>query len=525
MNNTSGASRSPWTDVAGSETGEAPARDLNVDVCVIGAGIAGVSVGHALVREGLSVVILDDGPVDGGETSRSTAHVTSVIDGGYARLEELHGENGARLAHASHAAAIERIDMLVREERIDCDFTRLDGFLFAAPRAPPEHLAREFAAALRAGALVRSFERSPLPGLDLGACLRFSDQGQLHPLRYLAGLTEAFVRLGGRLFRGAHVVVVHDGEPVRVELEGGHVVTAGSVVVATHAPFTTMVVMHTKQAAYRTFVVAAEVPRDSVPHVLMWDTDDPYHYVRVAPARGNDRSDLLLVGGEDHKTGQADDADVRFARLEQWMRERFPTAGKVSRRWSGQLLETLDHLAYIGLEPGSDHVYLVTGDSGLGFTHATIAAMLLPDAIAGRENPWKELYAADRKPLRAASDYLRENLNAVAQLVDLVKPGEAASVDDIARGSGAIVRRGLHLTAVYRDASGGVHERSAVCTHLGCIVHWNSMETSWDCPCHGSRFDTEGRVLAGPAAMPLSEAWSRDEKPVDPATSGAASAP
>jgi glycine/D-amino acid oxidase-like deaminating enzyme/nitrite reductase/ring-hydroxylating ferredoxin subunit len=456
-------------------------------------------------------VILDDGPVGGGETSRSTAHITTAIDGGYSRLEALHGEADARLAHQSHAAAIDRIAAIVREESIDCDFERLDFFLFAALDSLPEDLTREFQAAKRAGAAVVAFEHSPLPTLAFGACLKFPDQAQLHPLRYLDGLSAAFVRLGGRVFRGAHVCAVHDGEPVRVEIEGGRFVNARSAVVATHSPFTTLVAMHTKQAAYRTFVIAAECPRGSVPHALIWDTADPYHYVRVDPARVSGEFDLLLVGGEDHKTGQADDADARFARLEAWMREHFPMAGEVRRRWSGQLLETLDHLAHIGLEPGAKHVYLVTGDSGLGFTHATIAGMLLPDAIAGRDNPWANLYAAERKPLRAAKDYLRENLNVAAQFADRLKRGEAASADDIPRGGGAILRRGLHLVAAYRDSEGTVHERSAVCTHLGCVVHWNSTESSWDCPCHGSRFDTEGRALAGPATKPLAEAAPHED--------------
>lgn len=518
------ALRSPWVSASAPAPRESPAHDLHVDVCVIGAGVAGVSVGHALAREQRSVVILDDGPIDGGETSRSTAHLTSAIDGGYARLEELHGENGARLAHDSLSAAIERIDALVREEGIDCDFMRLEGFLFAAASSPPGQLRDELGAASRAGAPVQSLAAAPFPGLEPGACLRFPGQGQLHPLRYLAGLTSAFVRHGGRIFRGAHALDVHDGEPARVELEGGRSVTASAVIVATHSPFTTRVAMHTKQAAYRTFVIAAECPRGSIPPVLMWDTGDPYHYVRIVPASGADAHDLLLVGGEDHKTGQADDADARFERLEQWMRARFASAGDVRRRWSGQVLETLDHLAYIGLQPGAQHVYVITGDSGMGFTHATIAAMLLPDALAGRTNPWKELYAADRKPLRATGDYLRENLNVAAQFADLLKPGEAASVDDIAPGGGAVVRRGLHLTAVHRDEQGNLHERSAVCTHLGCVVHWNTAETSWDCPCHGSRFDVEGLVLAGPATKPLPEPAQREGEAVEHEPQGASKA-
>ncbi|HUR29650.1 MAG TPA: FAD-dependent oxidoreductase, partial [Planctomycetota bacterium] len=248
-----------------------------------------------------------------------------------------------------------------------------------------------------------------------------------------------------------------------------------------------------------------ECEAGGIPQVLMWDTADPYHYVRVDPARTPGGCDLLLVGGEDHKTGQADDASERFQRLEAWMREHFPEANAVRYRWSGQVLETLDGLAYIGREPGAKHVFLSTGDSGMGLTHGTIAGMLLTDLIQGRESPWSDLYAPDRKPMRATGEFLRENLNVAAQYSAYVRPAEASGEDELANGSGAVLRRGVHLVAAYRDSSGNLHERSAICTHLGCVVHFNSAETTWDCPCHGSRYDVDGKVVNGPASRPLAE--------------------
>jgi len=497
---------SPWAAKAVLPRGEPLPPDTSADVCVIGAGIAGLSAALMLQRLGRSVAVLDDGRPGSGETARSSAHLSSAIDDGFAHVEEVRGSDEARLAYESHAAAIDLIEGLVRKERIDCGFRRVDGFLFAAPGRPADELARELAAAARAGARVEEVERAPIPALDVGPCLRFRDQAQMDPLAYLYGLLAAFLRGGGRLFAG-HAVSVRDGDPAVVEIGGGRTLAARAVVVATNSPFTTLVAMHTKQAPYRTFVVAAECPRGTFPQVLLWDTGHPYHYVRVEPAARPDEPDLLLVGGEDHKTGQADDADERYERLEQWMRPRFPAAGQVRHRWSGQVLETLDGLAYIGREPGASNVYLATGDSGMGLTHGTIAAMLLSDLIVGRENPWTHLYAPDRKPLRAAGDFLRENLNVAAQFADYVKPGEARSSLYIAPGTGAVVLRGLHRVAAYRDPEGNLHERSAICTHLGCVVHFNSAETSWDCPCHGSRFGIDGRVLNGPASKPLPGAW------------------
>ena len=505
MKSDSGKSVSSWMQAALPAYGQPLPSDLESDVCVIGAGIAGLSTAYLLAREGRSVVVLDDGPVGGGETGRTSAHLSSAIDDGFVRIEELHGAEGAQLAYQSHGAAIDRIEAIAREEGIECAFERVEGLLFAAPGRPEDELSREFAAARRAGARVEFCESSPLAGLALGACLRYANQAQMHPLEYLAGLAEAFTRQGGRIHCGAHVVEVEDGEPVRIRVADGRSLRARSVVVAAQSPFTLRFAIHTKQAPYRTFVVAAACPAGSLPHVLLWDTADPYHYVRVEPARDGEAHDLLLVGGEDYKTGQADDGAARYERLEAWMRDRFPEADEVLYRWSGQVLETLDGLAYIGREPGQKHVYLATGDSGMGLTHGTIAGMLLTDLILGRPNAWSELYAPDRKPVRAARQFLRENLNVAAQFADYAKPGEVASVDDIPNGSGAIVRRGVHRVAAYRDEHGELHERSAVCTHLGCSVHWNSGEATWDCPCHGSRFDTEGRVVNGPAYQPLAE--------------------
>jgi Rieske Fe-S protein len=209
---------------------------------------------------------------------------------------------------------------------------------------------------------------------------------------------------------------------------------------------------------------------------------------------------VLIVGGEDHKTGQADDADERFSRLEAWTRERFPQVQAFEFRWSGQVMEPVDSLALIGRNPlDSDNVYIATGDSGNGMTHGTIAGMLITDLIAGRANPWADLYDPSRKSLGAISEFARENLNVAAQYADVVTPGDVEDTGQIAPGKGAIVRRGLKKVAVYRDPDGALHERSAVCTHLGCIVRWNSLEKTWDCPCHGSRFQTDGHVVNGPA--------------------------
>jgi Rieske Fe-S protein len=244
-----------------------------------------------------------------------------------------------------------------------------------------------------------------------------------------------------------------------------------------------------------------------VTKALYWDTPDPYHYVRIQNVENKTGAyDLLIFGGEDHKTGQADDANRRFAALEKWTRTRFPMIEKIEFQWSGQVLEPVGGLAFIGRNPlDNDNVFIATGDSGNGMTHGTIAGILLTDLIMKRENDWEILYDPTRKTLRAAANFASENLNVATQYADLVTPGDVDSTDEIKPGEGAVIRRGLKKIAVYRDDSGALHERSAVCVHLGCIVDWNSKEKTWDCPCHGSRYDARGTVFQGPANRNLSE--------------------
>ncbi len=498
-------SLSCWMEVIEGRRSPVLENDLAAGLCVVGAGIAGLTTALMLARRGTTVVVLDDKEVGGGETARTTAHLSSAIDDRYVEMERIHGVEMTPLIAASHAAAIDTIEEIAREERIDCAFSRVDGYLVPADSAGVDLVRREAEAAHRAGLIDVVLMRPPNEWLDVGHCLRFPNQAQFHPLRYLAGLARAFERLGGLIYRGAHVMGVEEKEgSVQIETRRGHVVKAGSAVIATNTPIHEVLGVHLKQAGYRTYVIAGRVPRGSIPAALYWDTADPYHYVRLQEADSTvARFDRLIVGGEDHKTGQADNAATRFARLEGWARRHFPMMEDVEFQWSGEIMETFDGLAFIGRESDDTRVFIATGDSGMGMTHGTIAGMILSDQILGRESSWTELYSPRRRRMGALNAFARENLNVARQYAQLLAPGEVASVGEVAPGSGAIMRRGLRMIAVCRDVHGVVHERSAICTHLGCVVQWNSMEKSWDCPCHGSRFDAEGRVLHGPAVSDL----------------------
>ena len=487
-----------WTNTTDLPVCPALAEDLRVDVCIVGAGMAGMSIAYLLTRAGKSVAVLDDGPLANGQTSMTTAHLTCVLDERYFELERMHGEEGARLSAESHMTAINRIETIVASERIDCDFERLNGYLFLAPGEDEETLVRELAAAQRVGIDAALVDLAPKPPIERGRCLLFPNQAQFHPLNYVAGLARAIQRDGGRLFSMTHAESIQGGRPAQV-MAGGHVVTADSVVVATNAPVNDLVAIHTKQTAYMTYVIGARIPQGSVMRALYWDTGSPYHYVRLqTPATS--ATDILIVGGEDHRTGQTDDTTLHHLRLEQWVRDRYPFIEEIEYTWSGQVMQSIDGLGFIGRNPlDKENVYVVTGDSGTGMTYATIAAILITDLIEGRENPWQKLYDPSRKTLRTAPAYAKEAIRTVAQYADWITPGDVRSADDVPRDSGAVLKEGLAPVAIYRDPDGTLHRLSAVCVHLGCLVRWNATERTWDCPCHGSRYDRFGTVINGPA--------------------------
>ena len=506
---TSGSTVSNWLDTVEPIRYKPLMADASADVVVVGAGISGLSVAYNLVRSGKKVIVLEDGYVGSGETGRTTAHLSNALDDHYSELERYHGEEGAKLAAESHTEAIRFIEQTAAAEQIDCDFQRIKGYLYLHPTDKPKTLEDELAASHRAGLNTIMLETTPGFASGEGPCLEFPDQGQFHPLKYLKGIAEAFVSKGGELYTETRVTDISEGE-VRAN---GHVVKANAIVVATNTPINDIFTIHTKQYAYRTYVVGVKIPKGTVAPALWWDTGNqnsewrtmPYKYTRTQSF--DDQYDLIMCGGEDHKTGQADEEGIsvksRYNTLISWVRNHFPQAGEVAYQWSGQVMEPLDGIAFIGKNPGNDQIYIATGDSGNGMTHGTIAGILLADLINGKENKWATLYDPSRISLKTTGDFLEEVGNTNAQYVDLLTAGDTTSVDLIRAGQGAVVRTGLTKVAAYRDEQGKLHTYSAICPHLGCVVHWNPEEKSFDCPCHGSRFSCQGEVMNGPAKTNL----------------------
>lgn len=496
-----------WMHEGPAIAGSPLTADAQGDVVVIGAGIAGLSTAYELARLGKSVIVIDRGQIGRGMTARTTAHLASEIDDYYYRLIDVRGEGEARRYHESQVAAINRIEAICRDEAIDCDFRRLDGFLIPSEEGGVDLLEKELEACHKLGVAAEWAERAPIPGLESGRCLRFPEQGRFHPARYLAGLAKAIVARGGKLYADTvHVADWVENGGVVVETEAGPKIRAGAAVFATNSPTNDKVALHTKQMPMRTYAIAGRVPKGSVPDALVWDTLEAYHYVRIQEA--DDGHDWLIVGGEDHRSGEETDMDRRIGALAEWTRRRYPTFEKHEFAWSGQVMETVDFMPFSGRNPGSTNVYVHTGDSGQGITNGVAGSLTIAPLILGDDSRFAEVFDPSRKAASVpAFKELAEGLaGATKNLAGYLTPGEIRSADELKPGEGGILRDGLKKVAVSKDAQGTVTRRSAVCTHVGCIVHWNPFEQCWDCPCHGSQFAPDGQVLNGPAVTPLAEA-------------------
>lgn len=470
--------------------------DEFVDVAIVGGGITGLTTALLLALEGKSVAVLEARRLGAGVTGRTTAHLTAVLDTRYYTLEKAFGREGAKLAAESNAGAIRQIEAIVERYAIDCELERVPGYLFTERAEKVDELAHELVAVEKIGMEAEPASLPEALPLHAKAVIRFPGQAQFHPLKYIRGVAEALVRAGHRLFEETRVLSVDEGEPCTVHLENGATLRAEHVILATHAPLNA-VLLQPRLAQYRSYVVSGPVPH--APNGLFWDVEDPYHYVR---SRRGDVPELI-VGGGDHKTGKHDRAGEGFDEVVAFAARL--GLGEPTRAWSAQVVEPVDGLPFIGANLRSERVFVATGFSGNGMTFGTVAAQVLRDLCLGRGNRFADLYSTRRlKPLASLPSLLGENVDYPLHLLsDRVRPPDARRLEDIAPGEGKIVRVGGARLAVYRDETGALHALSPICTHMGCHVAFNAAERSWDCPCHGSRFDTRGAVLDGPATRPL----------------------
>lgn len=476
-------------------------KDLRVDVAIIGGGITGITAGILLMRAGKSVAVLENARVGAGETGHTTAHLTEIIDTRYYQLISDFGRSGAKQALDSSRAAIDQIQSLIAEYSLEqCAFSRVFGYLYTDHSKGIEDIEKEAEALKKLGVTAQLTDSTPLP-FPVARAIQIPNQAQFQPYNYVVQLASILNNAANcAVYEHTRVTEVHDGTPCTLTTDADIRVTATDVIVAANAPVNNWFFLHTKNYAYRTYALAAKLTAP-LTRALYWDNGDPYHYIRTFE---NESGEYVIVGGEDHKTGTKTDTLTCYENLEKYTRERFAIEA-IPYRWSGQIIEPADGLPYIGLNSLSKHTYVATGFTGNGMTFGTLAGMLITDQILGVENEWHSLYAATRiHPLASASNFVSENVDFPTYYIkDRISGADTKSVEDVRPNEGKLVTVDGEKCAVFRDAEGHVHTLSAVCPHMGCLVHWNNAEQTWDCPCHGSRFDGTGKLLNGPALTDL----------------------
>ncbi|TGZ76175.1 DAO-domain-containing protein [Ascodesmis nigricans] len=509
----------------------------NIDLLIVGAGIAGIQTAYEAVQAGLKVCLIDAREALSGETGRTSGHLASFLDDRFYELIKTYGKEGARTAYDSHQWALERVGEVARKEGIECEYRTLDGVLIVSvPDTDPEYvtkndLPQEAKALETLGIPYRFQEKGKVGELYTGAVLTMMGQATFHPTKYLHGLLKVLKEKHSDQFQAytnTRMRSYHDhGTHTTIETEGGHTITASSLLQATNVPLH-MGSIILKEGFYRTYCIAQSAP-NTIPDILLYDNADPYIYTRKT-THPDPTKCYLITGGEDHKVGQesASNYPTHFQHLAKWAKSNFPDVDETPDfAWSGQIVEPNDGLAFIGRNTGTEkNVFVVTGDSGNGLTHGVIASRIIPDLITNTKNPWIELYSPARKPKpRTITEDVKENVKQNMAYKRWINPDpQVHDIEDIPRGCGAVLGGVVGLgkpVAVYRGEDGEARRFSAVCPHMAGVVAWNKVEGTWDCPVHGSRFDGKtGKCVMGPSNRGLAPEDEMAKQAVKAETSG-----
>lgn len=475
------------------------AGDISTEIAVVGAGISGLTTALRLQEAGRRVVVLDMGTVGGGTTGHSSGHLDTTSDQGLRSLIRHFGEAAAGHVVAAKRAAVEHVDEWQRRHSIACDFARTPAFLYGETAEDSDQIKQEANAARELGLPVEFPVNTELP-FSTSAAMRFDDQARFDPLAYVHGLARVFTTAGGILHEQTRVEHVEQHkEHVRLATDRG-VVTANHAVLAGHTALIGTLMLQPRIYAYQSYILDLRVG-EALPDALYWDTAEPYHYTR---RRRGDDPHRLILGGADHRTGETINAETAFSKLEAYARERYGVE-EIVGRWSHEFYESADGLPFIGRYPGNDRIYIAAAFSGDGLTLGTAAGLLLSDLIFGQRNPWASTFSLARLNVFAGAPRFTSGMLHIAKhmLGDRLPGGWLESVDEIKPDDGGLVSTAEGRRAVYRDPEGNLHAFSPVCRHMGCIVQWNRAERTWDCPCHGGRYDRFGTVIMGPPKSPL----------------------
>jgi glycine/D-amino acid oxidase-like deaminating enzyme/nitrite reductase/ring-hydroxylating ferredoxin subunit len=481
-------------------------RDIEVDVAVLGGGIVGVMAALLLARRGRDVALIEMDRVARGTSGYTTAKLTTGHNVIYQTLERDHGLDRSNLYAEANQEGLALIARLVEEEDIECDFERKSNYVYVESESEAGTLENEADACRRAGLQSEFLTDVSLPYPIAGA-VRLPGQAQFHPRKYLLGLVDRFVEEGGAVFENTRATSLNEGSPCSVTTSGG-VVRAGHVVVATQYPFVDRALLFPRVHPKRSYAIAGPVDESLLPQGMFISADQPTRSLRTI-IDGDRR--LLLVGGEGHSVGQSSEGCYR--KLEDWASECFGM-DEVEYRLSAQDGTSVDRVPYIGTYMSTDNVFVATGFGKWGLTNGAIGAQLIVDQITGVPNPFTALFDPHRIPLKASAQKLIiENANVARHFLgDRIMHPKRRSLEDLAPGQAGVEDRSVKPVTAYRDEAGILHRVSAVCPHLGCVVTWNAAERSWDCPCHGSRFDIDGGVIQGPAVRDLEQLDSSDDR-------------
>jgi glycine/D-amino acid oxidase-like deaminating enzyme/nitrite reductase/ring-hydroxylating ferredoxin subunit len=489
-----------WIASADGTDREPLAAETEADVAIVGGGIVGLTAALLLAESGREVVVVEADRIAAGVSGYTTAKLTAGHGLLYSQLRSIFGTDASRLYAESQLAGLAYVSELCERHAIDCDLETRPNYVVAETDEQLEKLDAELDASRGAGLAVRLVGDLGVVPFPAAGALILEDQAQFHVRKYLLALASLIVKAGGRIAERSRVTEIRGEGPYDVRTAEG-LVRAGAVVIATHYPIVEQGFFVTRIHPHRAYVVAAPLTGDA-PEGMFINTGSPTRSVRTAPLPDGRR--LLLVGGEGHRVGQEKDTIGRYAALERFMREHFSVA-ETMFRWSTQDNRSVDRLPYIGRAGDEGNLYVATGFAGWGMTNGTVAALMISNAVQHKVSPWSSLYGLDRQHLAAsAKSFLTENTRVAAEeLKGALRSRAVKSVEEIGPGQATIVSVNGSDHAVSRDSSGHLHAVSPTCTHMGCTVAWNEAESTWDCPCHGSRFAVDGRVLHGPALHPL----------------------
>jgi glycine/D-amino acid oxidase-like deaminating enzyme/nitrite reductase/ring-hydroxylating ferredoxin subunit len=487
-----------WQETAGGPATHFPPLEaaIEVDVAIVGGGITGLTAAAHLLRSGQRVAVLEANQIGSGTTGFTSGHLDATTDLPLHQMIFDFGQTAAGVVTTATREAIDQIEARCRSWP-DCEFSRVPSYEFTESVAGLDGLHKQISAARKLGFNAWFTRQVPLPFPCSGA-VHVASQGRFHSQRYLQHLADELQAQGCLLYENTAAPPPKSGAPTTFETDGGRV-TANAIVVATHSPYLGISEFEFRVFPYQSYVIAARVD-DDVVDALYWDDAEPYHYIRLASP--NDPG-LVIIGGCDHKTGQPIDERERFAELEQYAADHFAVRS-IEQEWSAQLYNPADGLPHVGRVPGLPNVYVATGFAGTGLTWGTVAGTLIARMIQGQRHPLEDILSPGRLTvLASAREMISENLDVMRRFVADRFGNKSVADEQIAPGCGQVVSQNGRLTAVYREPSGAIFHLSPVCTHAGCIVHFNEAERTWDCPCHGGRFTADGRRFSGPPASDL----------------------